>query len=395
MGIVALMMGMTAYSVDNLLPAFDSLRAGFALADPNAPQLLVYGYMMAFALAQIAYGPISDMVGRRPVLIGGMAIYMAGCVLAIVAPSFSMLMVSRVIQGIGSAAARVLAVAIVRDRFEGREMARVMSLAMMVFLIVPIFAPALGSGLLMVGPWPLIFVSMFAVALTLSLWFGRRMPETLHPEFRFPFSAQKIASAVALTATTREALGYSTGVGLMMGCVLGYVGSAQQILETTVYGLGSSFSLYFALVAATMAVGSLLNSRVVRRFGMRRLSHGAIIGFTAIAGVLVVVALAYGGRPPLALFIGLVAAAMFLFALTVPNFNTMAMEPLGAVAGTAAAFIGAYTTLLGALCGLAVGQSFNGTVVPLAAGYFILSALCLLVVLWTERGRLFVARHRS
>jgi DHA1 family bicyclomycin/chloramphenicol resistance-like MFS transporter len=133
---------------------------------------------------------------------------------------------------------------------------------------------------------------------------------------------------------------------------------------------------------------------VVRRFGMRRLSHGAIIGFTLIAGVLVAVALAYGGRPPLAFFIGLVAAAMFLFALTVPNFNTMAMEPLGAVAGTAAAFIGAYTTLLGALCGLAVGQSFDGTVTPLAAGYFILSALCLLVVLWTERGRLFVARHR-
>jgi DHA1 family bicyclomycin/chloramphenicol resistance-like MFS transporter len=392
-GIIALMMGMTAYSVDNLLPAFDSLRASFALADPNAPQLLVYGYMMAFALAQVVYGPVSDMVGRRPVLIGGMVIYMAGCLLAILAPSFTVLMVSRVIQGIGSAAARVLAVAIVRDRFEGREMARVMSLAMMVFLIVPIFAPALGSALLMFGPWQWIFVSMLAVGLTLSLWFGRRMPETLHPEFRFPFSAKKIASAVTLTATRREALGYATGVGLMMGCVLGYVGSAQQILETTVYGLGPSFSLYFALVAATMAVGSLLNSRVVRRFGMRRLSHGAIIGFTAIAGVLVAVALAYGGRPPLALFIGLVAAAMFLFALTVPNFNTMAMEPLGAVAGTAAAFIGAYTTLLGALCGLAVGQSFDGTVTPLAAGYFILSALCLLVLLWTERGRLFVARH--
>jgi DHA1 family bicyclomycin/chloramphenicol resistance-like MFS transporter len=203
----------------------------------------------------------------------------------------------------------------------------------------------------------------------------------------------KIASAVALTATTREAFGYATGVGLMSGCVLGYVGSAQQILETTVYGLGPAFSIYFALVAGTMALGSLLNSRVVRRFGMRRLSHGAIIGFTLVSAIQLVCALTFGGRPPLALFIGLIAVAMFLFSMTVPNFNAMAMEPLGAVAGTAAAFIGAYTTLLGALCGLAVGQSFDGTVVPLTAGYFILSLACLLVVLWTERGRLFVARH--
>jgi DHA1 family bicyclomycin/chloramphenicol resistance-like MFS transporter len=392
-GIVALMMGMTAYSVDNLLPAFDALRESFALTDPNAPQLLVYGYMMSFALTQMVYGPISDVVGRRPVLIAGMTIYMLGCVLAMLAPSFEVLMLSRIVQGIGSAAARVLAVAIVRDRFDGREMARVMSLTMMVFLMVPIFAPALGSLLLLLGPWQLIFASMFAVGLMLTLWFGVRMPETLHPEFRFPFSAKKIANALVLTATTREAFGYATSVGLMSGCVLGYVGSAQQILESTVYGLGPAFSIYFALVAGTMALGSLLNSRVVRRFGMRRLSHGAIIGFTLISALQLGCAIAFGGRPPLALFIGLIALAMFLFSLTVPNFNAMAMEPLGAVAGTAAAFIGAYTTLLGALCGLAVGQSFDGTVVPLTAGYFVLSLTCVLVVLWTERGRLFVARH--
>ena len=218
--LVALMMGITAYSVDNLLPAFDFIRASFQVRDPNSLQLLVYGYMVAFAITQLIYGPISDMVGRRAVLLAGMAIYIAGCVLAIFAPSFEILMLSRVIQGIGSAAARVLAVAIVRDRFSGREMARVMSLTLVVFLIVPIFAPAIGSLLLLFGPWQWIFGSMLVLALILALWFGVRMPETLHPEYRFPFSMRRIGSAIALTVTTRVSFGYATAVGLMLGCVM-------------------------------------------------------------------------------------------------------------------------------------------------------------------------------
>lgn len=391
--LIALMMGITAYSVDNLLPAFDYIRASFKVHDPNSLQLLVYGYMIAFAITQLVYGPISDMVGRRPVLTVGLTIYIAGCVLAIVAPSFEILMLSRVIQGIGSAAARVLAVAIVRDRFSGREMARVMSLTMVVFLIVPIFAPAIGSLLLLFGPWQWIFGSMLALAVILAIWFGLRMPETLHPEYRFPFSMRRVSSAITLTVSTRVSLGYSTAVGLMLGCVMAYVGSAQQILETTVYGLGPTFSVYFALVAATMAAGSLLNSRIVRRFGMRRLSHAGILAFTLMAALQLVIALWFAGHPPLTLFVAAVALAMFLFSLTVPNFNAMAMEPLGAVAGTAASFIGAYTTLIGALAGLVVGQSFDGTVTPLAAGYFVLSVSCLAVILWTERGRLSVLKN--
>ena len=322
-----------------------------------------------------------------------MTIYIIGCVLAIFASSFEVLMVSRVVQGIGSAAARVLAVAIVRDRFSGREMARVMSLTMVVFLIVPIFAPAIGSLLLLFGPWQWIFASMLILAVILTVWFGLRMPETLHPEYRFPFSLRRIGSAIALTVTTRVSFGYSTAVGLMLGCVMAYVGSAQQILETTVYGLGPTFSVYFALVAGTMAAGSLLNSRIVRRFGMRRLSHAGVVGFALMAGLQLASALVFKGHPPLAFFVASIALAMFLFSLTVPNFNALAMEPLGAVAGTAASFIGAYTTLMGALCGLAVGQSFDGTVTPLAAGYFVLSVSCLLVILWTERGRLSILRN--
>jgi DHA1 family bicyclomycin/chloramphenicol resistance-like MFS transporter len=387
--IIALMMGMTAYTIDNLLPAFDAIRAEFSLRNPNDAQFLVYGYMIAFAISQLAYGPLADMFGRRPVLLAGLLIFALGSALALVAPSFAVLMIARVVQGIGTAAARVLAVAIVRDRFAGREMARVMSLTMMVFLIVPIVAPAIGAVLVAFGNWHSVFWSMLALAVTLALWFGLRMPETLHPQYRLPFSARRIGAAARLTITTRVSLGYATGVGLMMGCVLAYVGSAQQILETTVYGLGPAFPLYFAVVAGVMAVASFANSMLVRRFGMRRLSHIGVCAFIAAAGAQLAAALAYGGAPPLWLFTALVSANMFLFALIVPNFNAMAMEPLGSVAGTASSLIGAFTTLTGALCGLAVGQSFNGTVIPLAAGFLILGSTTLLVVAWTERRRLF------
>jgi DHA1 family bicyclomycin/chloramphenicol resistance-like MFS transporter len=192
---------------------------------------------------------------------------------------------------------------------------------------------------------------------------------------------------------TRVAIGYSTAVGLMMGCLMAYIGSAQQILETSVYGLGPVFTLYFGLIAATMAVGSLLNSRLVRSAGMRRMGHAGICGFALVAVAQLVGALLYGGHPPLAWFVVTVALNLMLFSVTVPNFNAMAMEPLGAIAGTASSFIGAYTTLAGALLGLAVGQAFDGTVTPLAGGFVLYSAACILVVLWTERGRLFVPRH--
>jgi MFS transporter, DHA1 family, multidrug resistance protein len=232
--LIALMMGVTAFAIDNLLPAFDVLGAVFRVDDPNRLQLLVYGYMIAFAVAQIGYGPLSDMLGRRPVLLVGLAIFTIGSLLALVAPSFEVLLLARVIQGIGTAAARVLAVSIVRDRYSGREMARVMSLTMMVFLIVPVFAPTIGTALLLAGGWRAIFASMLALAVGLAVWFGLRMPETLHPEYRFPLSFARIGQAVRLTVSTRISLGYATAVGLMMGCLMGYIGSAQQILETSV-----------------------------------------------------------------------------------------------------------------------------------------------------------------
>ncbi len=391
--LIALMMGLTALSIDNLLPAFDPIRDEFALADPNTVQYLVYAYMIGFGVSQIAYGPIADVVGRRPALMTGIGIYAVGCIIAIFAQDFTTLIVARIIQGIGAASARVLSVAIVRDRYEGREMARVMSLTMMVFIIVPVLAPAVGSAVLQVGSWHLIFASMLLLGVLLGGWFYLRMPETLRPEYRHPFSLARIGRGMRMTITSRVAVGYGTAMGLMFGCLMAYVGSSQQIFETEVYQLGPYFPVAFGGIAAGMSIAALLNARLVRRLGTRRLSHGGICGFAIASAAQVAVALIFDGRPPLLLFSGILACNLFLFSLTVPNFNAMSMEPLGAVAGTASSFIGFYTTLVGALLGLAVGQAFDGTVVPLGTGFLVLSLLGIGVVLWTEHGRLFRPHH--
>ena len=391
--LVAFMMGLTAFAVDNVLPAFPALGRTFAVSDPNRLQLLVYVYMIGFGLTHLVYGPASDIFGRRPAFLAGLAVFLLGCVAAAFAPNFETLLAARCLQGCGAASGRVVAVAIVRDRFVGREMARVMSLTMMVFITVPVFAPAIGSLLLIVGDWHAIFVSMVVLGIALGTWFVRRMPETLRAENRQPFSGASIASGFKATATCRAAFGYSTAFGLMFGGIMAYVGSAQQIFAEDVYHLGGLFPLAFGGVALMMGLAALVNSRLVRRFGMHRISHVSMLCYLALSVAQCAFAFGFGGRPPLWIFGGILGLSQFFSSLSMPNFNALAMEPLGRIAGTASSLIGFYTTLVGAVCGAFVGQHYDGTVVPLALGYVAFSIAVVLVVLATERGRLFTQTH--
>jgi DHA1 family bicyclomycin/chloramphenicol resistance-like MFS transporter len=264
-----------------------------------------------------------------------------------------------------------------------------MSFTSMVFITVPVLAPAIGGALLLVGSWRIIFASMLVCGVALGLWFIRRMPETLRPENRMPPTAARILDGIRLTVTNRVAFGYATAFGLLFACILGYVGSAQQILATDVYGLGDLFPVAFGLIACVMGVAAFINAKIVRRYGVRRVSHAGLLAYLLVAGLQVTLAIAFDGRPPLAVFGIVLAANQFLSSLCMPNFNAMAMEPLGSVAGTASAFIGAYTTVVATVLGLAIGQAFDGTVLPLATGYLLLSLGSVAIVLWTERGRLF------
>ena len=372
--LAAFMMGITAFAVDNVLPAFPALGIRFAVSDPNRLQLLVYVYMLGFGAMHLVYGPASDIFGRRPAFLAGLAVFLAGCVAAMLAPNYETLLAARVLQGAGAAAGRVVAVAIVRDRFQGREMARVMSLTMMVFITVPIFAPAIGGAILLVGDWHAIFGTMLVLGVALGLWFARRMPETLRSDNRMPFAVGSIAASFRATATCRTTLGYSTAFACMFGSIMAYVGSSQQIFAGEVYALGAWFPLAFGSIALMMGVAGFVNSRLVRRYGMHRLSHVALLAFVMMAVVQCAAALAFSGRPPLLLFAAILGASQFLTSLAMPNCNALAMEPLGRIAGTASSLIGFYTTLVGAALGGVVGQHFDGTVTPLAFGYLFLGS---------------------
>ena len=387
--LMAAAMGLSSLSIDNVLPAFAAVGEALSVADANDLQYLVYVYMVGFALAQIVYGPLADMVGRRRAMQIGLVVYAAGSLAAVLATTFPLLLAGRLVQGIGAAAARVVTLTIVRDRYSGHEMARVMSFVMMVFLIVPVFAPAIGSLFLLLGGWRAVFASMLGMAVLLAAAYALRLPETLPPERRMAPSARRLLGAVKAIVTSRATLGYATALGLLFGALMGYIGSSQQIFATRVYGLGALFPLVFGALAGGMTVASLLSARVVRHIGMRRLSHLSLTVFLAVSAALVVLSFVYAGKPPLPVFAGLLGVLLFAFAIAVPNFNAIAMEPLGAVAGTASSLIGCYTTVLGAAVGAIVGQAFDDTVVPLCLGFLVLGGLAFAVVAWTERGALF------
>jgi len=297
---------------------------------------------------------------------------------------------ARVLQGIGSAATRVLAISIVRDCYSGRHMARVMSFAFIVFIAVPVIAPSVGQGIVLVAPWEWIFLILGLFALGVAIWTGTRLPETLPAYKRLPISVGSILSAFRMVATNRMSLGYTMATAAILGCLFGFINSAQQIF-VGIFQTGTAFPLIFAAIAFSIAVSSLLNSRIVERLGTRLVSHSALVGFTAAATLHAIISAS--GHESLAVFITLQFVMMFCFGLIVSNFSAMAMEPVGAIAGTAASFQGFMTTVIGALIGFYIGQHFDGTVVPLTIGYSVLGFVAIAIVFVTEKGRMFAPQH--
>ena len=384
---MALLMALTALSIDVMLPALPYMRAELAVADPNSQQLVIVSYVVGFAAGQLFQGPLSDIFGRKPVLLIGLAVYALASFACVVAGSFETLLAARLVQGLANAAPRVVAVAVVRDLYGGRRMAEVMSFIMMVFIVVPVIAPTVGSAFLLVGSWHLIFVALCVITLVALVWTSLRLPETRPPEARDPLSLAWLGAAFRQVVSTRLTLGYTLATGAIFGALIGYINSAQQVF-VEVYGLGALFPVVFGLVACAIALASFLNSRLVMRLGMRKISHAALLGFVGVSLVHLLVEALFG-QPPLPVFLLMLALALFCFGLLMPNFNAIAMEPMGRVAGTASSFVGCITTAIAAVIGFVIGHYFDGTVVPLVAGFAGCGLLALLVVLVTERGRLF------
>lgn len=391
-GLVAALMAINALGIDTMLPALPAMGAALGIAEENQRQWIIAAYVFGFGACQLLWGPLIDRYGRRPILTIALVFFAIASIACTFATSFETIVAARLLQGVGAAASRVLATALVRDRFEGRAMARVMSLTFLVFLAVPILAPSIGQLVLLVAPWQGIFFGLAAFGLIVVAWAGLRLPETLRPEHRRAISPSQIVSAIRVTLSDRTSIGYTLAMTLMFGSMMGFINSAQQIF-VGVFGLVDLFPIAFAACAGSMAVGSIVNARIVERIGTRRVSQGAVLAVIVIAGVHSLVTLS--GHETLATFLMFQAVTMAFVPLATSNFGAMAMEPVGHIAGTAAAVQGTISTVGGALFGLIVGQNFNGSTVPLTLGFFVLATLSLGMVLWTERGRLFRPHHAS
>jgi DHA1 family bicyclomycin/chloramphenicol resistance-like MFS transporter len=387
--LMAALMALTALTVDVMLPALPQIGNSLGVANGNDRQLVVSIYLGGFAMGQFIFGPLSDRFGRKPPLLSGLALYICGTVLAASSSSFAGLLAARVLQGMGAASPRVISLAIIRDRFEGREMSRVMSFVTMVFIVVPILAPGVGEGILHVSGWRSIFVFMLIVALGSALWVALRLPETRRAEDRLPLSAGAIWHAVKLVTVTRQTIGYVIAMGFVFGLLISYVMSSEQIF-VEVYGLGAQFPIAFGSIAAFMIAASLLNAWAVRKMGMRGISHRALLG--ALAACAVMALLGYPEKPPLLVFCAFMAAVFFCFGVMMPNFNALAMEPMAHVAGTASSVAGFYSTAAGAILGTLIGRSFEGGVRPLCIGITLLFIATLGAVAVTERFKLMQAK---
>ena len=381
--LIAALMASNALGIDSMLPALPAIGESLGVAEENRRQLIITFYMLGFGAAQLAYGPLADRFGRKRLLIGCMIFYAGFATLSGLATSFTLLLAARTMHGISAAGARVLVVAVVRDRFRGAAMAQVMSTAMIVFMIVPVLAPSFGQAVLAIGSWRHIFIVLALYALALALWGGMRLPETLDRAARRRLSAGHIGEAVAETLSTRVSIGNTAVVTLTFGALLGYIGSVQQVIFDVFHRPGL-MGLAFACIALPMALSSWLNSRLVMRFGSRRLLLAALATFTSFAALHLVVALTVGET--IWSFVALQALTTGWSGLVGSNAGALAMEPLGHIAGTASALQGLISTVGAALIGLAIGQLFNGTTVPLIAGFVCCGTLAMAVAWWANAG---------
>ena len=374
---MALSMSMVALAIDAMLPALSQIASDLQVAKDNDRQLVITVLFIGLAIGQVLYGPVSDSYGRRGPIFFGFALFIVGSLMAAMAESFSTLLAGRFLQGLGAAGPRIITVAIIRDGAAGREMARVMSLVMMVFILVPAIAPAIGQLILLFSEWRMIFIAFVIQSVLTLIWFHFRQVETLPPANRRPFSLTTIGSAVIEILHTREAVIYTLSAGMIFGAFIGFLNSSQQILQE-LYGLGAKFPFYFAILALTIGLSSWLNSRMVTRLGMRVLCKIALWFIILISAIFLLVCLNI--QPSLYLAMLYLMASFFGTGILFGNLNSLAMEPLGHIAGLASSLIGSVTTLVSLILGYVIGALYNHTLVPMVAGFGLLSTVSLMMV---------------
>jgi DHA1 family bicyclomycin/chloramphenicol resistance-like MFS transporter len=384
--LMAVMTSIIAFSIDAMLPALPQIAADLGVADVNERQLVVIVLFIGLSLAQIVYGPVSDTIGRKPAAYFGFAIFIVGSLLCVFAGSFEIMLTGRFLQGVGAAGPRIVSLALVRDLYSGRAMARIMSMVMGIFIIVPVIAPSIGQGLLLIASWRLIFVALLVEGIIGFVWLAWRQPETLPMERRASFSLLRIFSAFREACGNPVTLGYTVAAGLVFGAFVGYLASTQQVLGE-LYGLGTMFPIYFGANALAFGAASMLNARLVMKLGMRRLAGSGLAATSALSLVFFIVTLLLDGHPPLWALMGYLLLTFFFVGVLFGNFNALAMEPMGHIAGVAAAVVGSLATIISSVLGFVLGQAYDGTVRPMIAGFAALTILAGIAMILAERYR--------
>ncbi|MBN0989277.1 multidrug effflux MFS transporter [Amphritea pacifica] len=376
--LIALLISLAALSIDAMLPALGIIGNDLNVADPNDNQLVIVTFFVGMAVGQFLYGPLSDSFGRKSVILFGLVIFVAGTLLSVTADSFQQMLLGRVLQGFGLAGPRVVSVALVRDLYAGRAMARVMSFVMTVFILVPMMAPALGQLVLYYADWRMIFIGLLSAAIVLSVWLMIRMPETLAEVNRRSFAPGILWRGFKEVVSHRVAMGFTLVTGLVFGAFIGYLNLSQPVLQDQ-YALGTQFPLYFGCLAGAIGLASLMNARLVGRYGMWRLVILSLISITLLSLIYLPVVIFYTGHPPLQTLVSYLFLVFFAVGLLFGNLNSMAMEPLGHLAGIGAGLVSALSTLLSIVFSLIIGQLYNQTIYPLVGGFLVLISIALLI----------------
>ncbi len=382
---MAMLSAMVAFSIDAMLPALPDIGRELSPDNPNAAQLILTSFVLGMGLGTFFTGPLSDSFGRRPVLYAGCALYIVGAALAWAAQTLELVLAARLVQGIGIAGPRIVSIAITRDLFEGRQMAKIVSIVMTIFTLVPAIAPLLGAFIIDLTGWRGIFVAFVIFALLITAWYGLRLGETLPTEARRPFSGAKLLEALKEMLTYPVIRLVIIVQTLVFGVLFAALSSIQPIYDIT-FGRAESFPYWFGVVAIMAMSASILNAALVVRVGMRAMTTAALIVQVVLSAVMI--GLTYANLPD-ALYFGCFVAWQFsLFAmagLTLGNLNAMAMEPVGHIAGLVASILGGISTVFAMVFAVPIGLAFDGTPRPVAIGIFVLVLVSLGFMLTNKR----------
>lgn len=382
---ISLLTSLTALSIDTMLPALPAIGASFAVENPNNLQLVVTLLFIGMFFGELVFGPLSDSLGRKRALGIGIAIFCIGTVTAMTATNLQMLLLGRVIQGVGASGPKIISRAMIRDQFEGKNMARVFSFIMTVFIFIPMVAPILGQTILTLAGWRAIFLLFLGIAIWSYLWILFKQPETLSLSDRKPIKIKELLKTTVHILQHPLVFCYATTAGLAFAILLLFLSTSQAMFEQ-IYNRADNFPLYMAVLSTGFGLATLINSKLVMKYGMYRICIGATLGFIGI-GIYFVT----GSGGDTHSFISFMTGSyilLFCLGLLFPNLSAMAMQPLGKVAGIGASLVSAISTTIGLPISIAVGRYFNNTLMPLALTILFCSLISLFFLYIAKRGKM-------